>query len=187
MRIRQKNMFDWFLWVFDFWSCFRGLFHNKWQMVSNFLEVIWKKSKRKWKKRAERNRRGWWKRSEDDGWFYNGASNWRTENYPAKAKGRLSSRFSVRFKISFSLLKDDLRPVSGLPNETLVAWISSSSSFLYCWTSVHDDFGVFWVASFFLIICSRQPHIFQRRDPSYSSSSQIHLTSCAGVDVIIGW
>ncbi len=53
--------------------------------------------------------------------FYNDGSNWRKENYSAEPEGRLSSPSPVRFEISFLLFqKDDLRPVLGPPNETLV-------------------------------------------------------------------
>lgn len=49
---------------------------------------------------------------ECDRWFYNGASNWRTEKYPAEAEGSLSSPSPFGSKyLSFCFQIDDLRPV----------------------------------------------------------------------------
>jgi hypothetical protein len=52
------------------------------------------------------------KSGECDRWFYNGASNWRTEKYPAEAEGSLSSPSPFGSKyLSFCFQIDDLRPV----------------------------------------------------------------------------
>jgi hypothetical protein len=75
---------------------------------------------------------------ERDRSFYNDGSNWRRENYSAEAEGRLSSPSPVRFEKSFLLFqKDDLRPVSGTSNETLVIFFLIPPLFLE--VSIHVD------------------------------------------------
>jgi hypothetical protein len=126
---------------------------------------------------------------ERDRSFYNGASNWRRENYSAEAEGRLSSPSPVRFEISFLLFqKDDLRPVPGSPNETLVDFsLFPHSSFIpwtFRFTSTWVSFGSF--DSFDHYQPTAFPIGFSFRDVTelFVISSQIHLTSFAGVDLV---
>ena len=70
-------------------------------------------AKEKWKgaERKKRDDENDQESGECDRWFYNGASNWRTETYPAEAEGSLSSPSPFGSKyLSFCFQIDDLRP-----------------------------------------------------------------------------